>query len=412
MERSHYKTKLLHGQRGNTAILFALCLPVLLGCAALAVDLARLNMVKVELQNAADAAALAGASSLIKVGSYQNWSVAETTANSVAKQNYANAALIQDENVSTDSGYWNIPNRSYSPSHVSILAGNVPAIRVTVSIGSLNLFFGRFLGTNGPNDKPVSARAIAIIPYPGVPFDYALFSGSTSNDLNISGNNLPITGSVHTNRNLNFSGNNNSITGTAEAYGNVTISGNNNSIGAANAKALGTINTPGNNNHIIGSSSYNASIISMPDYSASIAAAAAATSQTYTGSQTISGNNIASKSIYVHGNVTVSGNNFTGIGAVMADNNITISGNNVISDDNSQICFYSKNGNITISGNNFTLNGVLYAPNGTISVSGNNITVKGTIVGNNINVSGNNFEIDRTDDPITSLQGRAVQLVQ
>jgi len=161
MERSHYKKKLLHGQRGNTAILFALCLPVLLGCAALAVDLARLNMVKVELQNAADAGALAGASSLIKVGSYQNWTVAEATAISLAKQNYANGALIQDVNVSVDSGYWNKPSRTYNSSHTSILTGDVPAIRVTVSISGLNLFFAPILGIV---QSDVNARAIAISP--------------------------------------------------------------------------------------------------------------------------------------------------------------------------------------------------------------------------------------------------------
>ena len=396
MTRSHPITKLLHAQRGNTAILFALCLPVLLGFAALAVDLARLNMVKVELQNAADAASLAGASSLIKVGSYKNWSVAETTANTVAKQNYANAELIQDVNVSTDSGYWNIPNRSYNPSHVSILAGDVPAVRVTVSIGSLNLFFGRFLGTNGPTAKPVSARAIAMIPYPGGPFEYGIFSTLS---LNLNTNQLDVTGSVHTNNNLNLNSNNVDITGNAEAHGSVNIN--------ANHSTIGGLTLP------------NADIINMPDYSAAIAAAAAAANHTYTGPQIFSSNQIYSNPIYVKdltgqpgtGTLTVTANTVQFTGAVMADGNITFQ-SNVMTAGNQQVSFYSKNGNITIINNNNTINGVLYAPNGTITINSNNIHINGSVVGRQIMINANGLDINRTDYPITSLQGRGGALVQ
>ena len=60
MAHSQHIIKPLDGQRGVVAVLFALCLIVLLGVAALAIDVARINLTKVELQGAADAAALAG----------------------------------------------------------------------------------------------------------------------------------------------------------------------------------------------------------------------------------------------------------------------------------------------------------------------------------------------------------------
>ena len=51
----------LVNQKGVTIVLVAICLVVLIGFAAIAVDLAYLYIVKGELQNAADSGALAGA---------------------------------------------------------------------------------------------------------------------------------------------------------------------------------------------------------------------------------------------------------------------------------------------------------------------------------------------------------------
>lgn len=172
MAHSHHNIKLLHGQRGSAAIWFALCLPVLLGFAALAFDLARLNLTRVELQNAADAAALAGARLLTDPAGTKpySWQVAENTAKDVAKQNYADAARILDANVSVDSGYWNIPSSSYSASHTSTLTGDVPAVHATVSISGLKLFFApifRFFDPNFITERDIQASAIAVIAPPG-----------------------------------------------------------------------------------------------------------------------------------------------------------------------------------------------------------------------------------------------------
>ncbi len=63
MKRKNSSTmQILTGQRGAVAILTAVLFMVFLGFAAFAIDLGHLYLVKSELQNAADAAALAGAS--------------------------------------------------------------------------------------------------------------------------------------------------------------------------------------------------------------------------------------------------------------------------------------------------------------------------------------------------------------
>jgi len=179
MARSHHITKLLHGQRGAAAILFVLCLTVLLSFAALAVDLARINLVKVELQNAAEAAALAGARSLNATqpapgpsDKPYNWTAASGAALNVARHNVANAAKIH--NAIIETGYWNILDTSLGlrPTNTPGLpaSGDVPAIRVTIAIsgtqnnGPLRLFFAPILGIAEHN---VQASSIAVIPAAG-----------------------------------------------------------------------------------------------------------------------------------------------------------------------------------------------------------------------------------------------------
>jgi Flp pilus assembly protein TadG len=173
MAPSYHTIKLLHGQRGAVLILFALCLLPLLNFIALAVDLAWINLTKVELQNAADAAALAGARSLSDALS-PHWSTATTTARNVARRNFANAgARIRDTTIET--GYWNINNPSLGlrPSTGVPVGGDLPAIRATVAIssgqnsGPLTLFFATILGIPS---KDVQASAIAVLvlaPAPG-----------------------------------------------------------------------------------------------------------------------------------------------------------------------------------------------------------------------------------------------------
>lgn len=179
MGPSPRQARSLHGQRGGAAILFVLCVPLLLGFAALAVDLARIHLVRVELQNAADAAALAGARALSDTGpppgasdEPYNWSAATTAALDVARHNIANAEQIQDAFIET--GYWNLkdPTLGLRPTGSSGVpaTGDLPAIRVTVTIsstrnnGPLKLFFAPILGIA---ERDVQASSIAVLPAAG-----------------------------------------------------------------------------------------------------------------------------------------------------------------------------------------------------------------------------------------------------
>jgi len=164
MTRSNHPILPPESQRGSAAILFALFLTVVLGCAALAVDLTRLHLVKVELQNAADAAALAGAQSLYDSEPYPDWVSARATALEIAHRNFANAARIQDASIET--GYWNLdtPSLGFRTTGLPV-GGDVPAVRVTISIsttannGPVKFFFAPFLGID---ESDMQASAIAM----------------------------------------------------------------------------------------------------------------------------------------------------------------------------------------------------------------------------------------------------------
>lgn len=179
MAQPHHILQRMHRQQGGAAILFVLCLPVFLGFAALAVDLARIHLTKVELQNAADAAALAG---VLSLGDTEppaglpdkpyNWTAATAAALEVARRNLVDGSQIRDALV--EAGYWNLQNPALGlrPEGTPGVpdAGDLPAIRVTAersgtrNDGPLQLFFAPVLGIA---ERDIRASAIAVLPAAG-----------------------------------------------------------------------------------------------------------------------------------------------------------------------------------------------------------------------------------------------------
>ena len=117
----------MRARRANYMILFAMLLPVMLGFMALAIDLGRLRVARVQVQGAADAAAIAALAQLRDTGSY---SLALGAANNVA-----NAVRIQrlgpspgtEFDVDLATGAWNFTNRQWA-------AGNGAISAVTVNL--------------------------------------------------------------------------------------------------------------------------------------------------------------------------------------------------------------------------------------------------------------------------------------
>jgi Flp pilus assembly protein TadG len=163
----------LGNRRGAIVVLTAVLLVVLLAIVALAVDLGYIMVVHAQLQNAADAAAMAGASQLLEPSALQGvpsqtaamntaMTNARTQAQAFALQNYGGGvALALDPNTSnTPSGDIVCGYISNPADRTQVLAPTVPGSQVfpnsvqvrvhrdRVRNGSLALFFAPVLGIN------------------------------------------------------------------------------------------------------------------------------------------------------------------------------------------------------------------------------------------------------------------------
>lgn len=150
--------------KGVVLIFVAMSMIVLLGLAAFAVDAAYIYVVKSQLQNAADAGALAGAGTLQVVPTFQD-ALAKQNAVLFVQKNKAAGAYLTDAQV--EAGYWNSNQKSEDPlTQTKTTANDVPAVKVTVSKspdnngGSLPLHFAKVLGYQSAS---ITARAVAAL---------------------------------------------------------------------------------------------------------------------------------------------------------------------------------------------------------------------------------------------------------
>jgi len=146
---------------GSVVVVIALVLLVLMGFAALVIDLGYARLVKGQLQSAADAAALAGAQRID--GSEEGLAQARLTAVEIAQTNRARGdALVLDANLSNDPegelvlGIWD--GHSFSP---STSAAAVNAVRVTLEEEGLAAIFSSTVWSEGPMSAAVVATALA-----------------------------------------------------------------------------------------------------------------------------------------------------------------------------------------------------------------------------------------------------------
>lgn len=174
-------------EKGVVAIQVAFFLVMLLSVAALALDVGRWVVVRHELQNAADAAALAGAhelpGQLVASAPSDMWTSAADAA-SAAATTYASANSANGQAASAQTvlvGYWDV-NRANVPSTVpSSLSQTIssptdkPAVIATVGLtdgANLPLVLGPLLGVSS---LKASATAVAIVSVPGAALPGALF---------------------------------------------------------------------------------------------------------------------------------------------------------------------------------------------------------------------------------------------
>lgn len=355
--------RLLRQERGSVIIMVAMAMVVMVGIAALAVDVGYLYMQKTKMQNGVDAAALAGATALTNTGE------AENRADHYAQLNGLEPGKL-----------------------LAAFSKNNQRLDLTY-IDTFNTFFARVLGIDSVEIKVAAAAELA---GPGQAFEYAIFSGSPLDILPINGSRLYVDGSVHSNDDLKVNGSRITITGVAEAVGVINVNGS---------------------NIVIGERRPGVSFVEMPDYTAQIKAQAAAANKVFNDNKTYyNGNHInINGNIHINGTATLNGNTITGAGAILAtgpNGDIYINGNIISASAGDQVCLYSENGDIHINGNGIRIDGIIYAPHGNIHINGNDITVNGRIIGNTVKLNGNNLTVNGKNVTVISLPRVGAKLVQ
>ena len=197
MNIKHYFSK---KEQGSYLVLGAGTLVVLTGFAVAAIDIGRIYIVRNELQNVADAAALAGANCLDRrplggvslteceatklTGGPLSWGIASAKAQSHLGRNMADNIAISttDTGHQIEVGYYNLgdpvkgtpPGPSggvFSTTFTPITTYDKPAVKVTVTKdagkngGPIAMLTNKMFG--GGADVPMSATAVAVISSPG-----------------------------------------------------------------------------------------------------------------------------------------------------------------------------------------------------------------------------------------------------
>ena len=165
---------------------------VILGLAALVIDLGHARVVKRELQKAAEAGALTGARALALdptqangLATALNWSYGRTRATTAVQQNYANGALLDNFNTDGDltkvqAGYWDIRwtmatapanlNGYLDPAgYAADTAYEIPAVKVLITqtqsgsggTGPMPTYFASVVGVGS---MTMQGSAVAMLP--------------------------------------------------------------------------------------------------------------------------------------------------------------------------------------------------------------------------------------------------------
>lgn len=371
---------------GQSVLIVVLCIAMLCGIAALVVDVGQVTVAQGQLQNAADAAALAAAKSLPDA----------TAAKDAAKQ-YAGLNGVDAVNTTATTPY----------------NGNASKIEV-VCTKTVQYTFARVIGLNS---KVVSARAVAQKSNANGAFGYALFSGGVNSLLGLYTDSFEVIGSVHSNYTLQMNGSTQKISENLESVSSLTSGVTNLTIGGTCQGSSVQINGDASKINVPTRVQSPAAVITMPTFWQDIKNEATAAGTAYMinswETKVLNGNAInVDSSIYSSGAIQVAGCSFTGQGSICAEKNIQLAGNTIKSNSSASVCIYSVNGDITFSTDGLTIYGTLYAPNGTIGIYAKNITIYGRVIAKNIIITGSNVKIISGSSDLDFMPGGTISLCE
>ncbi|HEX2768652.1 MAG TPA: pilus assembly protein TadG-related protein, partial [Geobacteraceae bacterium] len=177
------KLTIIGNNKGFAIVYIVLAIFVLVGCLGLAIDLGHMYVVRGELQNAADATALAGAWALYRdhrnpdAAPALDFSRAQMRATNIINKNKSDGVSLADGTIETRC--WDLTHKHLEPCDTPPTSHQVPAVVVTISRsagnngGPVPTFFAKVFGSN---QTPVSSKtAVAVSGFPGSVPGGALF---------------------------------------------------------------------------------------------------------------------------------------------------------------------------------------------------------------------------------------------
>jgi len=329
----------LANEKGSATILLAVSLTVLMAFSAVAIDVGRIALQKQSLQNALDAACLAG--------------VLDLPANTALSQERA-MICFEANGYSRD----NIQS-------IQFLNAN-RQIRLTAAESVDYTFANVFDSGSG---KTVNVAAAAEIGSVFDPYDYALFSGSEIDLLQFRGKNN-ITGDVHSNYSIK---NDATVIGSVTAVNNIDPK-----ITASGSKTEGVpLITMPDLSDMVG----NATVLDKNTLINVYGATYAENKDEYSMSSTQLNNMLSlHQTVFINGNLTVNGSGVDSTGNIIITGDITFNGSDVNMGDSASVCLFTLNGDITFNGGSGNVRGILYAPEGEIRLNGNSGLIYGSII--------------------------------
>lgn len=389
-----FKNKALKkNEEGAVAVLVALTLTVLCGFSALAIDYGMLASSKQDMQNAADAAALAAAAELAS-GNYLN---VYSAAKDFCELNNYNP---DDENVRLEVE----------------TAGK--SVQVTV-YQEMKAGFSSVLTGRDTLDVSATAKAEAVSIFGGCPF--AMFAGQRIENggygIDIGGNNIFINGNIHSNSDISMR---HAVLGSG--------------VVATAVRSVNPSTTGWKSNQIA---------IDMPSFE-SFETALAGMYEMVEFPQTILKSNtggfdqfikdavgayhrkmgllnheylIKGLFIHVNGSLTFNGSDSSLYRAgfpivLIVDGDINLNGAPLNASSDYPLCLMSKNGDITVNGGGGTYTGIVYAPKGTVTLHGSNAEFCGCIAAENITKTGGKITVSYREDADRFLPTTKVHLIE
>lgn len=344
----------------------ALAMVALIGILGLVVDVGLMTSDRRRLQNAADAAALAGGQELLGSAG-----TARTVAENWARKNGLNPA-----------------NEGYSFTATIPHQGKTTRMEVRVA-ERRNYTFGRVVGLT---PAVIQARAVAGGDIVSLP---ALFANDTScgnrDAIQISGSTNTVTGDVHSNAWLKVNGSNNDVNGVGAYVCNNQVSGSGNDFTSGPSST---------------------SVRPLPlDYSYSDFPC----TRSFNGNFNFNSHNnvwlnndpstntLKPGTYCATGKIELSGSNVTGNVTLVARDTVNISGSDVtLTPFAKQVLIFTEVNSpqaADLSGSHANWSGIILAENGTAKLAGSsNSSFRGSVIAHTIQVSGSNQSVTSFDD--------------